>query len=159
VKAKEIANFVEMLIPTIANKNLKHSKYFFQFTKEVLIETLDKCEFTAPAIKLTQLIIDNSTKKESEQIINALMRNTHEINAYVLILLTMSEKYFSGSHFLEIIKKIEGMKEEMLKIDEVSLSNFLIVCANKSRKSHEIILRFLFFLINLKNVSLFSFVS
>jgi hypothetical protein len=134
-----------MLIPIVVNKDLKHLKYFCQFTNEILIETLDKCDFTLQVMQLAQFMIVNSPEKESQQIVNALMRNPNEINTFAVILFSLSPNNFSESQFLTILKRIEEMKEEMLKIDELDLSNFLSVCAEKSQESHEVMQRFLFF--------------
>jgi hypothetical protein len=147
-----------MLIPLVVHKNLKHSTYFHQFTCEVLIETLDKCEFTLNIVQLVEFMIVNSSRTESDQIINAFIDNKNEFNTYSVMLITSVRDYLSESHFVTILNKIERMKEGMLKIDEIHLCDFLGVCADKTFQSTEILHRFIILILT-QNVSLFNNVS
>jgi hypothetical protein len=126
-------------------KELKHSNYFFQFVTEVFMETLEFCELNSIILEMLDYVMRDSTTMVFDQLIQLILKNKQELKTEIIILFNVHYKKLTESHIISIFEKLEGMKEGILKIEELNLKYFFShVSSKKSPKCSEILKRFHF---------------
>jgi hypothetical protein len=139
---KKFPDTIVKLFPLLPSPFFNGNPFFDEFIQEVLIETLNECKLNDEMLVMIDFVISLSSKKVSDELIQCLVENKHEINSSSLSYFTLIKERLSEDQSLFIVKKIEKMKESMLNIDQDVLSKFLSI--NSSKKFIEVVYRFLF---------------
>jgi hypothetical protein len=143
---KKFPDTILKLFPLLPSPFFKGNPFFDEFIQEVLIETLNECKLNDEMLVMIDFVISLSSKKVSDELIQCLVENKHEINSSSLSYFTLIKERLSEDQSLFIVKKIEKMKESMLNIDQDALSKFLSI--NSSKKFVEVVYRFLLLILN-----------
>jgi hypothetical protein len=114
-----------ILYDIVKDKSLKNWNYFHQFTFEILLETLKTFEFNEFNPRLAFFMIENSSEKQNEEMIDSMLKNKHDFNTAMVILFGLIFKKLSESQSLAILSKLGAMKENILKIEQSELKTFL----------------------------------
>jgi hypothetical protein len=152
------SNQLGFLFALVYDKSFKNWKFFHQFVFEMLISNLKKCEFSDDILMLTFFMIENSSNQENDKILQSMLENKNGINSKMVERFGFIFDKLTETQNLWILKKLEKMKGNILKIEGVYLYKFLQQ-VSFVQNSSQILIKFLLNFSYKENVSLFDEIS